>query len=449
VDKKPRAFNITYYVPNALSGGISEDVEQEHALDCFYYWSVKCFPSELTVPFWQQDILHEPATRHAMMAMGILHEIYRHKMTGPPSTQRRIAAMQHYGKAIQSLLSQNGSATSNNKMAISLLACLLFVCLEVSQGHYKSGLAHLQSGFKLFQGVVGNQQQTLQNNDLRASESILRSLFVRLMCQITHFDLVDCARFLGLLDVSTESSTWFANLGQARERFVAILSKVLSRRHAAEQNGDAMDEILAEELLEIDQWILVFNIYLTHSNTVLQTCDCYILGICAFFLKFRLTMDSRLLARASDATEMDLAHIASLGDILFEASQSSTTMIAEGTISACPLHRFFLDDDDDNDNDSTVSLSEQSLFPFISVFCSLFVSSIYSPDAAVRRKAQDTVSKICCCGKGWDQGLTVYIASLICPGDNRMFTSDDSFYDDVISTDSRSLLGLLRLFNSF
>ncbi|OKL62081.1 hypothetical protein UA08_02728 [Talaromyces atroroseus] len=73
----------------------------------------------------------------------------------------------------------------------------------------------------------------------------------------------------------------------ARERFVAIFSKILSRRQirtaqAAEYDNDganananakAMDGIIAKELLEIDQWILTFNMYLSHNNPMPQTCD--------------------------------------------------------------------------------------------------------------------------------------------------------------------------------
>lgn len=467
-DIKPQAFKITYYVPQISSvswkTGISEKLEEEHALDCFFYWNTKCFPSELTEPFRQQDILHEPAIRHAMVAMGILHEIRRYQITGPPETQRRIIAMQHYGKAIQSLISRQNSDTytldgSKKTKSISLLACLLFVALEASQGRHQSALAHLQSGFALFQGVLSDEQHTSEN-DSYVSERILRSFFVRYMCQITHFDLPDCARFLELSDSADEYSAGFPDLEVARESFLAILNKILSRRqtrHIKKQPGlnDYGDDIqqnqsISDELLELDRWIFSFNLYLTHGVPTSQVCDAYVLATCAFSLKFRLLVESRAGEQASGTTEIDLTHIANLGDVFFKASPSPTTF------STCPLHQLFdgtnyISRDKNNNDCPTTNSTGSPLFPFLGVFCSIFVSSTYSQNDSIRRKSYDTVSKICRCGKGIDMGLAIYIASLLRPADKDESTFARSIdHSPVVSQAlSEGCWKLLKVLHSF
>ncbi|EED18318.1 hypothetical protein TSTA_120650 [Talaromyces stipitatus ATCC 10500] len=440
LNKKPQSFKITYYVPHLPSvywkNGVSEDFEQEHALYCFYVWTTQCFPSDLTGPFRRQDILHEPATRHAMIAMGILHEIYRYKITGPPATQQRIVAMQHYGKAIRSLLARQNSdtcSTDKNKktMSISLLACLLFVGLEISQGHHESALRHLQSGFALFQGVLRDERESLVK-ELCVSESVLRSLFVRYMCQITHFDLPDCARFLSLFAGSEKGSAGFSDLDQARENFLDVLDKILSKRQTQGLRKEAGRN---EDLLEIDRWIFSFNLYLSHGIHTTQVCDFFILATCAFSLKFRLLMDSRG-AQESGTTEIDLTHIAKIGDALVKSSPDPTNC------STCPLHRFF-----DNTKDNTTSGS--GFFPILGPFCSIFVSSTYSQNDSIRRKAYDVVSTICSCGKGWDMGLTVYIATLFGPSDKQGSRSSRSVphYPGFLSEGGRRLLTALHSFN--
>nr|AYN62236.1 Zn2Cys6 fungal transcriptional regulatory protein TP06213 [Talaromyces pinophilus] len=464
-NKKAQAFKITYYVPQMYwKTGISEDIEEEHALDCFFYWNTNCFPLELTRPFRRQDILHEPAIRHAMVAMGILHEIYRYQITGPPETQRRIIAMQHYGKAIQSLLSRQKTDAfttdrSKKTMSISLLACLLFVSLELSQGHYQSALDHLQSGFALFQGVTSDEQQS-PKDDSYVSAKVLRSLFVRFMCQITHFDMPDCARFLVLDESTDDYPAGFPGLEEARESFLAILIKILSRHQTRlfekqiglNDRGDnslIQDQTLSEELLELDRWIFSFNLYLTHDVPTSQVCDSYVLVTCAFSLKFRLLMESRAGGQIFGNTELDLTHIANLGDTLVRASPDPVTC------STCPLHRIFNNTQnipqDKNNNNSALKPSSHPLFPFLGVFCSIFVSSTYSQNASIRRKTYDTVSKICRCGKGFDLGLTAYIASLLRPSDSELTVTrsipHDSVFGQVLSDGCWKLLTVLHSFS--
>lgn len=365
--------------------------------------------------------------------------------------------MQHYGKAIQSLLLQQNSDTyttdrSKKTMSISLLACFLFVSLESSQGHYQSALAHLQSGFALFQGVPNEQENP--KDDSYVSTEILRSLFVRFMCQITHFDMPDCARFLVLAESADDYPAGFPSLEQARESFLEILIKIFRRRETRlfekqiGMNDHDDHSYIQEELLELDRWIFSFNLYLTHGVPTSQVCDSYVLATCAFSLKFRLLMDYRAGEQSLETTELDLTHIANLGDTLIRASPGPVTC------STCPLHRIFNGTQNgiqDKNNTPVMKPSSHSIFPFLGVFCSIFVSSTYSQNASTRQKAYETVSKICRCGKGFDLGLTAYIASLLRPADSELTAnfsiSHNPISSQVLSEGCWRLLTVLRSFN--
>lgn len=68
---------------------------------------------------------HEPAIRHAAIALGALHEC-----TPDSDEEASIFALQQYGKAIGYLVELQGK---NRRAAdVVLMTCVLFVCFEVS-----------------------------------------------------------------------------------------------------------------------------------------------------------------------------------------------------------------------------------------------------------------------------------------------------------------------------
>jgi hypothetical protein len=254
----------------------------------------------------------------------------------------------------------------------------------------------------------------------------------------------------------------FSDLEKARESFHAIMNRILARRQRRTfekqlgydygEDSKVTDQSITEELLELDRWIFSFNLYLTHGVPTSQVCDSYVLITCAFSLKFRLLTDSRTSVQASEATVMDLEHIANLGDTLVRASPDLVTC------STCPLHRIFnstqnIPQDKNNISNPALNSSSHSLFPFLGVFCSVFVSSAYSQNDSIRRKAYNTVSKICRCGKGFDLGLTAYIASLLRPADSETTLtrsiSHNPVFNQVLSEGCWKLLTVLRSFSDF
>ena len=478
--KRTKPFKITFYVPDVLSANsalvkVLSDEQEEYALNNFYLWTEECFPPNLILPFQQLDVLHDPAIRHAMVAIGVLQE--RNNLTGESNTKRRLAAMEHYGRSIRTLLSRQPDPIES-KISISLLTCILFVCLETIHGRHSSALSHLQSGYKLFQEAKENK--TL-NNTSYASESTFRSLFVRLSCQITDFKSVNCKRLSGLPLASGDNSNHFANLNDARVCLAKIVERVfnelqiwtVSSRDPAPSSSppgeshDSFHKSLVQELQNVEQWILAFNQYLSHSVSALHTCDSYVLAICSVFLKLRITMICRDLAGEDANTDTDFAHVLNLGEVLFDEYESSLRSQRKSNISgwsdaqlACPLHRLFNDKFSKEPTGSAPVPRPNGvgLFFFLGAFCSLVVASMCSQELVVRQKAHEVVAKVCRCGRGWDTSLTVHIARLISPtvdatewhGSKSCQTETDfdlQLFDSVISPEMVQLLALVQAFN--
>lgn len=106
-------------------------------------------------PFWlqsvQRAVVHQPAVRHAVMAISILaeHADLNQPMALPASMTGKVrSALWHYNQAIHHTL-----ALDNNKqrLPISLLPliCLLFVCIEFLRADFHAAFHHFKSGVRL------------------------------------------------------------------------------------------------------------------------------------------------------------------------------------------------------------------------------------------------------------------------------------------------------------
>lgn len=91
---------------------------------------------------------HEPAVRHAVLAVSSLHEgLGAGFSDGALSHPHQSFALQQYNKAISRLLEQMNNPLT--KPLASLLTCVLFVCIEYMQGKDKESLIHLEQGRQL------------------------------------------------------------------------------------------------------------------------------------------------------------------------------------------------------------------------------------------------------------------------------------------------------------
>jgi hypothetical protein len=118
----------------------------------------------------------EPSIRHAMVAMGALHETRETGMkmvpslfpgTHPayeenvmhlikrPDARGEQFALNQYNKAIMSLSKRLNADTS---IEVALMACILFVCIEFLRGDAEPAVKHFNSGMQIALATLSNSE---------------------------------------------------------------------------------------------------------------------------------------------------------------------------------------------------------------------------------------------------------------------------------------------------
>ena len=124
----------------------------------------------------------EPSIRHAMVALGALHEKREHGVRmvpslfpgiQPPSGENQVVLIKHpdsqseqfalnqYNKAIMHLSKRLNAEGSTE---VALLACILFVCIEFLRGDAEPAVKHFMSG-------MGIALATLSNNESKHAKA--------------------------------------------------------------------------------------------------------------------------------------------------------------------------------------------------------------------------------------------------------------------------------------
>lgn len=153
-------LQIIHWRPNTLNlHRISFDVtgnkKERRAFHFFRENSATEFPGFFESSFWGQLVLQashaEPSIRHAVIALGSLHETIRQGEWTPLESGRPcdLFALQQCNKAIGHLNQTIGSDKHHSKEML-LLSCAIFICFESLQGNYESALSHMQCGLQIF-----------------------------------------------------------------------------------------------------------------------------------------------------------------------------------------------------------------------------------------------------------------------------------------------------------
>lgn len=180
--------------------------------------------------FWARLILaastQEPSLRHAVIAIGALHEDFSQKQllgsacsarpTLTPNEYGTDFALSQYSKAIAAL--RRSLSNGKQEPLTALMSCLLFVCFDSLRGWFESAMVHLQSGIRILRDIRKTSK------DSNVVEDDIAPLFVRLSLQsIIYVDTrstTDRKAFAReLMDMSAGEnviSEQFENLDQAR-----------------------------------------------------------------------------------------------------------------------------------------------------------------------------------------------------------------------------------------
>ncbi|SPQ18419.1 7320f4d4-7f59-4fb8-9880-eadbd3543a1c [Thermothielavioides terrestris] len=141
--------------------------QEQTALDYFRTRMVYKLPGVFASEFWASTVFQasfaEPAVFHAVIALGAIHR-NEWNMAANLENGRRVQsneslALLHYNKAIRCLL---GFGKSRDKQSLRpvLVACVVFICLELLRCRYRTAQAHLQSGLKLLSDMQNHPRRT-------------------------------------------------------------------------------------------------------------------------------------------------------------------------------------------------------------------------------------------------------------------------------------------------
>jgi hypothetical protein len=140
--------------------------------------------------FWESLILaastQEPSLRHAVIAIGALHEDFSHKrlISSTPSPRSRPTtdeydtdfALGQYTKAIGAL--RRSLSSGKQEPLTALMSCILFVCFDSLRGWFESAMVHLQSGLR----ILRDMRMKAAANDHIIEDNLI-PLFMRLSIQ--------------------------------------------------------------------------------------------------------------------------------------------------------------------------------------------------------------------------------------------------------------------------
>lgn len=170
--------------------------DQLRAIDYFHHKTAPGLASYFDAEFWTRLVVQmsyvEPTIRHAIVALGSLHEqresspkrmipLMGHSLEAEPLgismplPKRRPAdenpmAIAQYNKAI-SHLSQR--LVSEGSVEVTLLACILFICVEFLRGDAFPAVTHFKSGMGIAIASITNQAASDHSASQRIREHIL------------------------------------------------------------------------------------------------------------------------------------------------------------------------------------------------------------------------------------------------------------------------------------
>ena len=105
-----------------------------------------------------QTAVHEPAVRHAVVALATLHECFGSSTAKTIFVDSKFGSYQ-YCAAIKHLTSRT-LASDGYSIAVALISCMLFASVEYLQGHTHAAFSHIKSGFKIINEEMGKGSQS-------------------------------------------------------------------------------------------------------------------------------------------------------------------------------------------------------------------------------------------------------------------------------------------------
>lgn len=103
---------------------------------------------------------HEPSVRHALAAIGSLHEKLLSGTIDPiqPQDSRTRFALEQCNKSIKYLVKPENAESTKPNLRLMLTTCVLFTCFEALQGHCEQAILHATQGYSLLQQYAADPE---------------------------------------------------------------------------------------------------------------------------------------------------------------------------------------------------------------------------------------------------------------------------------------------------
>jgi len=142
-----------------ISVHIPGNAEEKRGFDFFLQNTAAELSGYYDSLFWEKLILaasaQKPSLRHAVIALGALHEDFSRKRLVPSTSsaedQKIQFALNQYAKAMGAL--RRSLSSGKEEPLTALMSCILFVCFDSLRGWFESAMVHLQSGLRILRDM--------------------------------------------------------------------------------------------------------------------------------------------------------------------------------------------------------------------------------------------------------------------------------------------------------
>jgi hypothetical protein len=290
-------IKIVHWKPNALalyrmSVDLAGDQEERRAFHFFRSNSVMALQGYFDSEFWSRLVLQashtEPTIRHAVIALGSLHETTQNEDSAILKSGAAYDkfALQQCNKAIANLNQELG-IRGQQSIEVLLMSCVIFVCFETLQGNYESALTHMESGVRMYRNWQAENSKPgpgISSGRHHTIDKEIAQIFSRLNLQVLMFP---DTHLLGrnfyttnLNPLIDQPPKTFSSLKEAKDRldncmgyiFQSVLAVYFARENFLHQAQKRSPEFMSYQTL-LSQWSVLFGAFISSSGTNLGPED--------------------------------------------------------------------------------------------------------------------------------------------------------------------------------
>lgn len=247
--------------------GVSEDPKEMRSFEYFQSRALPMWTEFFESELWSRTVLQlsrqQPAIRHGLLALSVMHERYEGIAPLSSFTTQDFAFLQ-YMRAIKH---SNELLTAYQKGKVSLeivlIACIIFTCYENLAGNYKAAGMHLRNGLRILHESKNNR--TVKHDLIRSP--VAHSLYRFDLEAMTFSD--NASRYdyeLDLAPVCPKIRDVYTNNENARDDLVGILrcmmwcSGVIDKYPKAAESSEWL-RVHKEMSSALKQWEAAFENY--------------------------------------------------------------------------------------------------------------------------------------------------------------------------------------------